>query len=70
MVSLAGLVLNAVVGLLILFVANAAGIGVQVSLVTLVICAILGVPGAILVIVLAVLDIAFVATLVPLLVAL
>ncbi|QSG14398.1 pro-sigmaK processing inhibitor BofA family protein [Halapricum desulfuricans] len=65
MVSLRTLAVNAIVGLIILFIANAVGLGVQISLVTLLVCAILGVPGAILVILLALLDIAFVAAVVP-----
>lgn len=68
MVSLRALAVNAIVGLVILFVANVVGLGVQISLVTLLICAILGVPGAVLVILLAVLDIAFAASVLPLLV--
>jgi len=56
---------NAIVGPIILFIANAVDLGVQISLVTLLVCAILGVPGAILVILLALLDIAFVAAVVP-----
>jgi len=48
-------------------VANAVGIGVQISLVRLLICAVLGIPGAIIVILLALLNVAFAATLVPLL---
>jgi len=66
MVSLLGLLANAIVGLVILFVANVVGLGVQISLVTLLICAILGVPGAILVILLALLDVAFMAAILPL----
>jgi len=65
MVSLRALLVNAIVGLVILFLANVVGLGVQISIVTLLLCAILGVPGAILVILLAVFDIAFVAALVP-----
>jgi hypothetical protein len=65
MVSLRALAVNAVVGLVILFIANVVGLGVQISLITLLECAILGVPGAILVILLAVLDIAFAAAMVP-----
>lgn len=65
MVSLRALIVNAIVGLVILFIANVAGLGVQISLVTLLVCAIFGVPGAILVMLLAVLDIAFVATMIP-----
>ncbi len=69
MVSLRALAVNAVVGLVILFIANVIGLGVQISLIALLVCAVLGVPGAILVILLAVLDIAFVATVVPALLA-
>lgn len=65
MVSLRALAVNAVIGLVILFIANAVGLGVQISLITLLVCAIFGVPGAILVILLAVLDIAFTAAMVP-----
>ena len=65
MISLRALVVNAIVGLLILFVANAAGLGVQISVVSLIVCAVFGVPGALLVILLAVLNIAFVAAVVP-----
>ena len=67
MVSLRALAVNAVVGLVILFIANVIGLGVQISLITLLICAILGVPGAILVILLAVLDIAFAGAMAPVL---
>jgi len=65
MVSLRALAVNAIVGLVILFVANVVGLGVQISLVPLLVCAVFGVPGAILVILLAVLDIAFAAAVVP-----
>jgi hypothetical protein len=65
MVSLRSLAVNAIVGLVILFVANLAGLGVQISLITLLICAILGVPGAILVILLALFDVAFTAAILP-----
>ena len=65
MVSLRALAVNAVVGLIILFIANVVGLGVQISLITLLLCAIFGIPGAILVILLAVLNIAFVAAVVP-----
>jgi inhibitor of the pro-sigma K processing machinery len=67
MVSLAALAVNAIVGLLVPIVANAVGIGVQISLVRLLICAVLGIPGAIIVILLALLNVACGATLVPLL---
>ena len=69
MVSLRVLVVNAIVGLVVLFIANVAGLGVQISLVTLLICAVLGIPGAILVILLALLDVAFAATMAPVLLA-
>jgi inhibitor of the pro-sigma K processing machinery len=69
MVSLRALVINAIVGLIILFIANVIGLGVQISVITLLICAIFGVPGAILVILLAVLDIAFAASIIPVLLA-
>jgi inhibitor of the pro-sigma K processing machinery len=65
MVSLRALAVNAVVGLVILLIANAVGLGVQISLITLLVCAVFGIPGAILVILLAVLDIAFAAAVVP-----
>ena len=65
MVSLRALAVNAVVGLVILFIANVIGLGVQISLITLLVCAVLGAPGAILVILLAVFDIAFTAAVVP-----
>ena len=69
MIPLRALAVNAIVGLVILIVANAVGLGVQISLISLLICAILGVPGAILVILLAVVNIAFVATVAPALLA-
>ena len=65
MVSLRALAVNAVVGLVVLFLGNVVGLGVQISLVTLLVCAVLGVPGAILVILLAVLDIAFAVAVAP-----
>ena len=65
MISLRALVVNAIVGLVILFIANVVGLGVQISLISLLVCAIFGVPGAILVILLAVLDIAFAAAVAP-----
>ncbi len=68
MVSIRALVVNAVVGLVVLLIANAIGLGVQISILTLLVCGILGIPGAILVILLAVTDIAFsAAVLVPVL---
>lgn len=55
------LVINAVLGVLVLLVAEAAGLGVGISIWAVLVCAIAGIPGAILVILLAYLDIAFVA---------
>lgn len=69
MVSIRALLVNTILGLIVLVIANAVGLGVQISIVTLLICAILGIPGAILVILLALLDIAFMATVVPALLA-
>lgn len=63
--SITGLVVNAIVGAVILVGANLAGIGVSISVWAVLICAFAGIPGAILVILLSVLDVAFVATLVP-----
>lgn len=65
MLSLRALIVNAVLGLVVLFIANLVGLGVQISLVTLLVCAVLGIPGAILVILLAVFDVAFMAAVVP-----
>lgn len=65
MIPLRALAINAIVGLLVLFVANVIGLGVQISLITLLVCAILGIPGAILVILLAVFNVAFSAVLIP-----
>ena len=65
MVSVRTLVANAIVGLLILLVTNVVGLGVQISVVTLLICAVLGVPGAVLVILLAVTNVAFAGVVVP-----
>lgn len=65
MISPVALAVNAVLGLIVLFIANVLGLGVQISLITLLVCAIFGVPGAIVVILLAVLNIAFTAAVVP-----
>ncbi len=59
-----GLAVNAIVGVVILFAANLAGLGVQITWLSVLITAIAGVPGAILVIILAYLDVAFAAGLV------
>ncbi len=63
--AITGLVVNAVVGVVILFVANLLGVGVEITAIAVLICAIGGVPGALLVILLAYLDIAFVASVAP-----
>lgn len=65
MVSLRAIVTNTVLGLICLVVANLLGLGVQISAATLLICAIFGIFGAILVIVLAAYGVAFAAFLVP-----
>lgn len=65
MVNLRGLIVNSIVGIVVLFISNAVGIGVQISLVPILICAVFGIPGAILVILLSLLDIAFVAAVFP-----
>jgi hypothetical protein len=65
MVSIRALLVNTILGLIVLVVATAVGPAVEISIVTLLICAILGSPGAILAILLALLGVAFVATVVP-----
>lgn len=59
MVSIRALVANAIIGLVLLLIANAIGLGVEISVLTLLICAVLGVPGAVLVILLAQFNVAF-----------
>lgn len=61
MISLRALLINAAVGLVILLVANLLNLGVQISLVTVLICGLFGIPGAVVVIILAQLDVAFAA---------
>ena len=61
------LVVNAIVGVLVLALANFLGLGVQISLVTVLVCAVAGIPGAVLVILLSLLDVAFIAAVVPVL---
>ena len=60
------LIINAIVGVIVLIVANVAGLGVAISAVAVLGCAVGGLPGAVLVILLSVLDIAFVGTVAPL----
>lgn len=65
MVRLRAVVTNTVFGLIVLVLANLFGLGVQISAATLLICAIFGVFGAVLVIVLAAYGAAFSALVVP-----
>ena len=60
------LIINAIVGVIVLIVANVAGLGVAISAVAVLICAVGGLPGAVLVILLSVLEVAFVGTIAPL----
>ena len=60
------LIINAIVGVIVLIVANVAGLGVAISAVAVLVCAVGGLPGAVLVILLSVLEIAFVGTVAPL----
>ena len=60
------LIINAIVGVIVLIVANVAGLGVAISAIAVLICAVGGLPGAVLVILLSVLDIAFAGTVAPL----
>ncbi|PSQ15177.1 hypothetical protein BRD02_07230 [Halobacteriales archaeon QS_8_69_73] len=60
------LIINAIVGVIILIVANVAGLGVAISAVAVLVCAVGGLPGAVLVILLSILDIAFAGTIAPL----
>ena len=60
------LVVNAIVGVIILLVANFVGLGVQITPIAVLVCAVGGVPGAVLVVLLAFLDIAFAGMLAPL----
>lgn len=55
------LAVNAIVGLVVLVAANVLGVGVEISLFAVLICALAGLPGAILVVLLAFLDVAFAA---------
>ncbi len=56
------LAVNAIVGVVILLAANFLDVGVELSIWAILICAIAGIPGAILVALLAYLDVAFTAT--------
>ncbi|MDR9430726.1 MAG: pro-sigmaK processing inhibitor BofA family protein [Natronomonas sp.] len=58
-------IVNAVVGLIVLVIASFLGIGVEITPIAVLICAVGGIPGAILVILLAYLGIAFAGMAVP-----
>jgi len=58
-------VVNAVVGVIVLVVASFLGIGVEITPIAVLVCAIGGIPGALLVILLAYLGIAFAGMAVP-----
>lgn len=58
-------IINAIVGVLVLLLANFVGFGVQISPLAVLICAIGGLPGAILVLVLAYVDLAFAGAIAP-----
>ena len=60
------LIVNAVVGVIVLIVANVAGLGVTISAVAVLVCAVGGLPGAVLVILLSTFDVAFVGAVAPL----
>ena len=60
-------VVNAIVGVIVLLLANVLGLGVEITAIAVLIVAIAGIPGAILVILLAYLDIAFAGMVAPLL---
>lgn len=59
------LVVNAIVGVVVLVLANVLGLGVEISLVAVLVCAVAGIPGAILVILLSLVDVAFVVAVAP-----
>ena len=63
--NIKALVVNAIVGVLVLALTNFLGLGVQISLVAVLVCAVAGIPGAVLVILLSLLDVAFVAAVAP-----
>ena len=62
-------VVNAIVGVIVLLLANVLGLGVEITAIAVLIVAVAGIPGAILVILLAYLDIAFAGMVAPLLLA-
>ncbi len=58
-------IVNAVVGVIVLVIASFLGLGVEITPIAVLICAVGGIPGAILVILLAYLGIAFAGMAVP-----
>ena len=58
-------IVNAVVGVVVLVIASFLGIGVEITPIAVIICAVGGIPGALLVILLAYLGIAFAGMAVP-----
>lgn len=60
------LAVNAIIGVILLVAANFLGLGVEITVWAVLVCAIAGIPGAILVALLAYLDIAFVGTVIAL----
>lgn len=65
MVRLRSILANTILGLIVLVLANAVGLGVQISAATLLVCAVFGIFGAIIVTILAAYGVAFSAFLVP-----
>ena len=59
------LVVNAIVGVIVLVIASFLGLGVEITPVAVLICAVAGIPGAILVIVLAYAGVAFAGIALP-----
>lgn len=58
-------IVNAIVGVVVLLIASFLGLGVEITPLAVLVCAIGGLPGAILVIILAYLDIAFAGLIAP-----
>lgn len=59
-------IVNAVVGLLVLLGATYVGLGVAITPMAVLVCAVGGIPGAVLVVVLGYVDVAFAASVAPL----
>ena len=60
------LIINAIVGVIVLIVANVGGLGVSITPIAVLVCAVGGLPGAVLVVLLSTLDVAFAGTVAPL----